>query len=200
MSVSPPPDRFHRAGLGVLLLGLVGIAVVAAWWLLPRWYGRNNPAVAAPSTTPGENSSAAAIYVGEPACTKCHEAQTKEWRESDHFRAMEVATDKTVLGDFNNTTFAYAGTTSSFFRRDGTFLVRTDGPDGALHEYEIKYTFGYRPLQQYLIEFPGGRMQCLGIAWDARPTSLGGQRWIHLYPDEKVTHTDPLHWTGPNQN
>jgi len=200
MSVSPPPDRFHRTGLVVLLLGAVGIAVVAAWWLLPRWYGRNNPAVAAPASTPGENSSAEATYVGEPACTKCHEAQTKEWRESDHFRAMEAATDKTVLGNFDNTTFTHAGTTSSFFRRNGKFFVRTDGPDGALHDYQITYTFGYRPLQQYLIEFPGGRMQCLGIAWDARPASLGGQRWFHLYPDERITHTDPLHWTGPNQN
>ena len=78
--------------------------------------------------------------------------------------------------------------------------MRTDGPDGALHDYEIKYTFGYRPLQQYLVEFPGGRLQCLPIAWDSRPKAQGGQRWFHLYPDERITHADPLHWTGPNQN
>jgi tetratricopeptide (TPR) repeat protein len=145
-------------------------------------------------------AAATASYVGEPACTKCHESQTKEWRLSDHARAMEIATDRAVLGDFDNATFTYAGITSSFFRRDGKFFVRTDGPDGALHDYEIKYTFGYRPLQQYLVEFPGGRMQCLGIAWDARPRAQGGQRWFHLYPGEKITHGDPLHWTGPNQN
>jgi tetratricopeptide (TPR) repeat protein len=144
--------------------------------------------------------SAAATYVGEPACVKCHEAQSKEWRASDHFRAMEPATEQTVLGDFNATSFTYAGTTSTFSRRNGRFVVRTDGPDGALHDYEIKYTFGYRPLQQYLVEFPGGRMQCLPVAWDTRPRDQGGQRWFHLYPDERIAHTDPLHWTGPNQN
>jgi len=48
-------------------------------------------------------------------------------------------------------------------------MVRTDGPDGKLHDYEIKYTFGVVPLQQYLIEFPDGRLQALGIAWDSRP-------------------------------
>jgi Flp pilus assembly protein TadD len=113
---------------------------------------------------------------------------------------MELPTDQTVLGNFRGATFTYAGVTSSFFRRDGKFIVRTDGPDGALRDYEIKYTFGYRPLQQYLIEFPGGRLQCLGIAWDTRPEAQGGQRWFHLYPKERVTHDDPLHWTGPNQN
>ena len=44
------------------------------------------------------------------------------------------------------------------------------------------YTFGVDPLQQYLIELPGGRLQALGIAWDTRPKAQGGQRWFHLYP------------------
>jgi Flp pilus assembly protein TadD len=113
---------------------------------------------------------------------------------------MEPATDQTVLADFNGTSFTYAGITSSFSRLDGKFFARTDGPDGALHDYEVKYTFGYRPLQQYLVEFPGGRMQCLPIAWDTRPKEQGGQRWFHMYPGQNVVHGDPLHWTGPNQN
>ena len=79
------------------------------------------------------------------------------------------------------------------------FLVRTDGPDGALHEYEIAYTFGVYPLQQYLIAMPGGRLQALGIAWDARPKEQGAQRWIHLYPDQKLPAGDRLHWTGRDQ-
>ena len=176
-------------------------AVIAAWY---AWPGRlaDSGAVdvgaagAAPSGAPAET----AAYVGEPACTKCHESQTKEWRQSDHARSMEAAGPATVLGDFRGTSFTYAGTTSSFSTRDGRYFVRTDGPDGALHDYEIKYTFGFRPLQQYLVEFPGGRLQCLPVAWDSRPKAGGGQRWFHLYPKERVTHTDPLHWTGPNQN
>jgi Flp pilus assembly protein TadD len=56
------------------------------------------------------------------------------------------------------------------------------------------------PLQQYLIEFPGGRLQALSIAWDTRPQEKGGQRWFHLYPNERITHNDELHWTGAQQN
>jgi hypothetical protein len=47
---------------------------------------------------------------------------------------------------------------------------------------------------------PGGRLQALSIAWDTRPEAAGGQRWFHLYPDEAIGHTDPLHWTKPSQN
>jgi cytochrome c551/c552 len=107
---------------------------------------------------------------------------------------MEVATDQTVLGDFGNTSFTSAGTTSSFFRRDGKFFVRTDGPDGELRDYEIKYTFGYRPLQQYLVEFPGGRLQCIGIAWDTRPKAQGGQGWA---VDRLRAHGQVPYWPDP---
>ncbi len=74
-------------------------------------------------------------------------------------------------------------------------MVRTDGPDGKLADYEIAYTFGVFPLQQYLIAFPGGRYQALPIAWDARPKDKGGQRWFHLIPAKKWTMTTRC--TGP---
>jgi hypothetical protein len=54
-------------------------------------------------------------------------------------------------------------------------------------------------LQQYLIAFPSGRYQALSIAWDSRPNDQGGQRWFHLYPDQKLKAGDPLHWTGRDQ-
>ena len=113
---------------------------------------------------------------------------------------MAEATEEKVLGNFNDATFTYAGTTSTFSKRDGRFRVRTDGPDGALADFDVKYTFGVYPLQQYLVEFPDGRVQALSIAWDARPKKEGGQRWFHLYPNERVTHDDELHWTRPAQN
>ncbi|MBS1807339.1 MAG: tetratricopeptide repeat protein [Acidobacteria bacterium] len=142
----------------------------------------------------------AAQYVGQNACAACHQTEAEQWRGSDHALAMQVVNDQTVLGDFNEAQFIYAGVTSTFYKRDGKFFARTDGPDGKLHDYEIAHVFGVRPLQQYLIAFPNGRLQALSIAWDARPAREGGQRWFHLYPDEKIKHDDPLHWTGRNQN
>ena len=141
-----------------------------------------------------------AAYVGRAACAPCHQREIERFTGSHHDRAMQVADAATVLGDFNNATFTYNGVTSTFFKREGKFFVRTDGPDGALHEYRIAYTFGIDPLQQYLVEFPDGRLQVLSICWDTRPKAAGGQRWFHLYPDEKVDFRDVLHWTGPAEN
>jgi tetratricopeptide (TPR) repeat protein len=139
-------------------------------------------------------------YVGAQTCAQCHQTEYRRWQGSHHAQAMLPAAEQTVLGDFRDASLIYNGITSTFFRRDGKFMVRTDGPEGALQDYEIAYAFGVDPLQQYLIGFPDGRYQALGIAWDSRPKQQGGQRWFHLYPDQQLTHKDPLHWTGAQQN
>ncbi len=143
---------------------------------------------------------AAATFVGSEACAGCHRAETDLWRASQHRQAMDHAIEKTVLGDFNDASFDYYGVRSRFFRKDGKFFVETDGLDGKLATFQVKYTFGVDPLQQYLIEFPDGRVQALSIAWDSRPKDKGGQRWFHLYPNENIRHDDILHWTKLNQN
>jgi Tfp pilus assembly protein PilF len=146
------------------------------------------------------STAAKATYVGGEACAACHQGETELWKGSDHALAMQTADGTTVRGNFSNATFRKDGVTSTFFKRDGQFFVRSDGPDGQLHEYRIAHTFGIDPLQQYLIEFRDGRNQALSIAWDTRPAAAGGQRWFHLYPKEKIDHRDILHWTGLQQN
>ncbi|WP_148210608.1 tetratricopeptide repeat protein [Beijerinckia indica] len=142
----------------------------------------------------------ALTFVGSETCATCHQTEAQSWKMSQHQHAMAHATDATVLGDFANASFDYFGIHSRFFHKDDKFLVETDGPDGKLATFEVKYTFGIDPLQQYLVEFPDGRLQALSIAWDTRPEEKGGQRWFHLYPDEGIRHDDVLHWTKLNQN
>ncbi|MCG3200759.1 MAG: Beta-barrel assembly-enhancing protease [Gammaproteobacteria bacterium] len=178
-----------------LAAGVVALVVVGG--IVLYHYPRERTPSAVASAAGGEP---AAHHVGGQACAQCHAGEYGAWQGSHHDLAMQEANEQTVLGDFADATFSYAGTTSTFFRRDGKFLVNTDGPDGTLADYEIKYTFGVTPLQQYLIEFPGGRLQALSIAWDTRSKEQGGQRWFHLYPDERITHDDELHWTGAQQN
>ena len=139
-------------------------------------------------------------YIGSDSCTQCHPKQNEAWRGSHHDLSMQHATNTSVLGNFDNKHFEYNGITTTFFKKDGTFFVNTDGPDGTLQNFQIKYTFGVTPLQQYLIELPGGHLQAFGIAWDSRSKERGGQRWFHLYPSEAITYTDPLHWSKVDQN
>jgi len=175
---------------------VVAIAAIAVLFAVQR----SGLAPQSPAPAVAVSAEPAAQYVGGSACAECHRAAYAAWKGSDHDLAMQVADDKTVRGDFADAKFTYAGTTSRFFRRDGKFFVATDGPDGKLADFEIRYTFGVHPLQQYLIELPGGRMQALSIAWDSRAKTQGGERWFHLYPGQSIKAGDTLHWTGPSQN
>ncbi len=150
------------------------------------------------STSTTTVSAKASGFIGAKACSACHQQEHDDWVGSHHDAAMKPANDDSVIGDFNDTTFTHSGNTSRFFKKDGKFFVHTDGPDGEMADFQIKYTFGIEPLQQYLVEFEGGKIQALTICWDARPTEEGGQRWYHLYPDEDLPAGDALHWTGPN--
>ena len=145
----------------------------------------------APTETTGRSTGA---YVDSQSCSLCHIEEWEAWSGSHHDLAMQIASEGTVLGDFDDAVFEHMGVTSRFFRKGGGFWVNTEGPDGELADFEIGYTFGVEPLQQYLVEFPGGRMQCLTIAWDTE-----AKRWFHLYPNERIPHDDELHWTGRYQ-
>ncbi len=133
-------------------------------------------------------------------CIACHKEQHRAWLGSDHDLAMQKATEATVLGNFADATFVYNGITTTFYKKGPAFMVRTDGPDGKLHDYKVSHTFGVRPLQQYLIPFPDGRFQVLDIAWDARSEKEGGQRWYHLHPHDDIKAGDMLHWSGSSLN
>jgi predicted CXXCH cytochrome family protein len=146
-------------------------------------------------TTPPPARQESAVFVGREACRECHKAAYEKWRGSYHNLAMQEANERTVLGDFADATFDYFGVRSRFYRKDGKFWVHTQGPGGAMADYEVAYTFGVAPLQQYLIRFPGGRLQSLTIAWDTEK-----KRWYHLYPTEYVPPQDWLHWTRGAQN
>jgi predicted CXXCH cytochrome family protein len=149
---------------------------------------------------PGPERPAKAEFVGSSECSTCHGDQAEAWRGSHHDLAMQPANEATVLADFGDVEFEKDGVISRFFRRDGRFFVRTDGADGTLQDFEIGWAFGVEPLQQYLVELPDGRIQALGIAWDSRPASQGGQRFFHVYGDEPIPAGDELHWTGLAQN
>lgn len=168
----------------MLLLLAGGGLVFADWWIcLPQ------------STEP--------TYVGRDSCIKCHVAQHEQWQGSYHDKAMDLATPDTVLGDFDNAEFTYFDIPSRMFRREGKYFINTEGPDGKLADFEIKYVFGVDPLQQYMVEFDRpadmpeneiARVQVLRVSWDTH-----NKRWFYLPPpdvSDKLAPDDDLHWTG----
>lgn len=143
--------------------------------------------------------AAAVEYAGTAACLECHAEIGQRWRGSDHDLAMQPATPESVLGDFDSALATLDGQQWRFERRGDEFIARAPEEDGPKRDHRVEYTFGVRPLQQYLVRFPGGRFQPLPVAWDTRPREAGGQRWIHVYQGDGLRAGNPLHWTGKIQ-
>lgn len=175
-----PLRTWERAGL---------VATVALILSVPVFLARR-ALTERPAGAPPENR-----FVGSEKCRPCHVKAWEAWQGSHHARAMAAATDQTVLGDFRDTVFEADGIRARFYKTGKKFFVETQGPDGRASEYEIRYTFGFFPLQQYLIPFPGGRFQCLSVAWDSRDG-----KWFFLYPGQPILPDDWLHWTRQAAN
>lgn len=169
---------------------LATVALIAATFVFADYWK------SFPSDTP-------VTFVGRSSCIECHQEQATLWTGSHHDKAMELATDQTVLGDFNDAQIEHDGMVSRMFRDGRRFMVHTEGETGEMQDFEVKYVFGVDPLQQYMVEFdrdaslePGEipRLQVLRISWDTHR-----KRWFYLRPPdvkEKLQPGDPLHWTG----
>jgi predicted CXXCH cytochrome family protein len=184
------PARRRRRGLFAAALLLLALAVAAGLWLA------RSPAPA--PTSPPSQAPAVALpapsYVDNAQCLACHPVAAEAWAKSHHAQAMALPSAQSVRGNFDNTQFRHQGVSTRFFRRGDKYMVHTDGPDGRMADFEVAYTFGVEPLQQYLIDTGQGRLQPLQIAWNTREG-----KWFHLLPNEKAPPGDVLHWSGRYQ-
>jgi len=177
-----PPAALRRRAAALSAIAAVALAGIGV--LLVRRAG--------PPAIPQQGPVA---YVGSERCKACHQTEYDAWQGSHHAAAMAAARDGTVLGDFRDARLVHRGKTWRFFRDGEKFMVHAEGPDAEMHDYEVLYTFGVDPLQQYLVGFPGGRFQTLSAAWDAR-----ARRWFYVNPGPDVPPGDWLHWTRGGQN
>ena len=148
-----------------------------------------------PHDKPGSSETTEQSFVGDQTCRTCHAKEYEAWAGSGHFKAMMPVNDSTVSGDFNDKTLVSEGVTSRFFKKGGKYFINTEGEDGTNRDFEVKYTFGYYPLQQYLVEFPDGKMQATRASWD-----LIHKKWFYQYAGQKIPAHNWLHWTGNAQN
>lgn len=134
-------------------------------------------------------------FVGSATCGTCHADAYQAWSRSHHAWALKPATPDSVLGDFDESVFEHGPIRARFFRDGDRFVVKLTEPDGSTADHVIRYAVGITPLQQYLVETAGGRLQALDIAWDTER-----RRWYALYPDDGSRPGDGFHWTGPYKN
>ncbi len=168
----------------IIVLAFPGYLIKAVWF---DGYGQSNSQYSEPQ------------FVGSKTCLECHNIEYEQWLISDHYFAMDTADEQSVFGDFNNAILEQGGRTHKFYKKDKKFFVFTDGPEGKMEEFEVKYTFGAWPLQQYLVPFPDGKYQTLALTWDTIT-----KQWYHMadrvYEGQDIDHNNWLHWTNQAQN
>lgn len=134
-------------------------------------------------------------FVGSARCAGCHDVESRRWHGSDHRLGQMDATPESVLGDFSGVEFEEGAERFRFSREGRRFFVDrtfTDAAEGAPPErFEVVYTIGVDPLQQYLVPAPSGRLQALTVAWD-----VAGRRWFSLHEGAPPPIGDALHWQG----
>lgn len=158
---------------------------ILSLWLV--WFALSLVSVSGAQANDGEN------------CVSCHQQQVSDWQQSDHAKAMDLANEQTVLGDFNNATTAHYSQSARFFKNDDNYMIELTEA-GKTSTYQVIYTFGHYPLQQYLVPAQNGRYQVFPFSWDSRSETEGGQRWYPNYQNEDVQPNDRLHWQQGLQN
>src|SRR5271165_472572 len=117
--------RPSRARFAFIAALVVLAAAAGTWWAL-------RPRAPSQAIMPIAQTAVEAHFVGSEACAGCHANAFAAWKGSQHAHAMQHATAETVLGNFADARFQYAGIESTFFRRAGKYFVHTDGADGKL--------------------------------------------------------------------
>ena len=196
-AVTPPEHAPVRRTslLWPVLAGVALLALLGIWFALDRTPASLPVVAHTPAPAPAKAPTPAPSLVDEASCQGCHSEQARQWQGSHHQLAMQPATADTVLGDFADVRFTSDTETTRFFRQGEHFWVNTPGADGRAQDFQVAYTFGIEPLQQYLIDTGGGHLQALGVAWDTQK-----HQWFHLYPGQGVNFKNPLHWSKPQQN
>ena len=130
-------------------------------------------------------------YVGAEKCATCHQQEYDDWMGSHHQMAMLPATNENVLGDFNNVDFQQDAYNMRFFMNGEKHMVNAIDHDSVYKDLEVLFTFGFEPLQQYLVDGGDGKLQALTVAWNSEEN-----KWMDLYPELKVHHSEWLSWSG----
>lgn len=132
-------------------------------------------------------------YLGAQKCKECHEDQFTDWKKSDHFYSMQKATEEYVKANFE-TTYAADGIEYQFSKSDSVYQVQIT-ESGKSHTYNVAYTFGWHPLQQYLLQTENGKFQTLRASWDTDKNI-----WFHQNAGTIVEPHDWLSWSKGGQN
>jgi tetratricopeptide (TPR) repeat protein len=134
------------------------------------------------------------LYLGAENCKECHQEAYDDWRKSDHFFSMQKATTEFVRADFTSN-FNADEIAYRFYKTDSIYFVEIRDQEEIAQTFEVVYTFGWHPLQQYLLKAANGKFQTLRASWDTEK-----EQWFHQSKGTIVEPHDWLSWSKGGQN
>ena len=97
-------------------------------------------------------------YVGSAACQSCHPNEHGSWHESYHRTMTQVATEESVLGDFNNVRLSGKDLGVRLFKEEGRFKVEMSlNHSPPTRVYTVVMTTGSHNRQAYWMADPRDR-------------------------------------------
>ena len=129
-------------------------------------------------------------------CKTCHEEQFKDWSHSQHANAMrDIGNDLDDKAFTGKSLIIYAKRQVEFLKKNNTFIIREKWEGKEWVEYKPVAVIGESPLIQYLIPFPGGRLQVFDFAYDPAK-----DEWFNVFGDEHRQTNEWGYWSNRGMN
>jgi len=145
---------------------------------------------------PGTAVEQFAQYVGSESCKDCHAEEYRLWKNSNHGQAERLVQPGRDRADFDpKRTFQHGTQTSEAGWSNDVAIVTAVGLSGKPEPHAIARVIGNDPLLQYLVPFPGGRLQTLEASFDPH-----AKAWFNSYGNEDRQPGEWGHWTGRGMN
>jgi len=135
-------------------------------------------------------------YAGSITCQKCHESEYALWALSHHAiaeRPVQPLFDRTAFEPPRS--FQHGSQTTDVAVVNGRFQVKTTGLSGHPETFTVERVIGHDPLRQFLVAFPGGRLQTLEASYDPNSNA-----WFNSFGNEDRKAGEWGHWTGRGMN
>ncbi len=200
-----PPLRGCRGGLPAFGGGLALVAMMVLVVLWAGWHsgstpgperGEKAPAARAGKPLLDDEHTVFAQYGGSESCRKCHEEQYHAWKTSHHGlaeRPVDPASDRVAFDPGRS--FRHGTQTTQLRWINGVPEITSLGLSGKPEAHAVARVIGNDPLRQFLVPFPGGRLQILEAAYDPRSNA-----WFDVYGSEDRRPGEWGHWTGRGMN
>ncbi|MEO8554162.1 MAG: multiheme c-type cytochrome, partial [Kofleriaceae bacterium] len=193
----PSGAQLGIAAAAVAVIAISGIAIAkmassSEGPVKPAAVPVDAPAISMPTFT-ADAGVPVEKFIGASACGDCHDDELSHWKKDWHARALALATDNTVVGNYANAHFTGSSSEATMTRAGAQRTMRTQGPDGTATDFPVDWVIGGKRMQDALTVFPDGRWQVLPIYFH-----VADKKWVD-YTETKQGALGPEHpfwWTN----